>query len=63
MDPEVQNNWAPSKWAESPIDPSWQPTSAFDEKKDVLADSRSTFAKSPVDSSWTPTDGFKKSGG
>jgi hypothetical protein len=62
MDPAVQNNWAPSKFAESPIDPEWHPESAYDSNKDVLADSRSTFAKSPVDSSWTPTDGFKKTG-
>jgi hypothetical protein len=53
-----QNNFAPSKWAASVIDPTWQPESAFDANEDVLADSRSTWQKGVIDSSWTPTDAF-----
>jgi hypothetical protein len=60
MDPETQNNWAPSKWAEDIVDPSWEPESAFDADADVLADSESTWQKGTFDSSWKPTDGFKK---
>lgn len=58
MDPETQNNFAPSTWAEAPIDPTWHPTSAFDRDEDVLADGRSTWQKSIVDTTWKPTDGF-----
>ena len=60
MDPQEQNNWAPSKWAEDIVDHSWEPESAFDPNKDVMEPSRSTFKKSIIDSSWEPTDGFKK---
>lgn len=62
MDPDVQNNWAPSTWAKAPIDSTWAPRSAFDASDDVLADSRSIWRKSPIDSTWTPTDGFAKNG-
>ena len=48
----------PSTFRKSPIDPEWHPTSAFDQNKDVLADSRSTFAKSPIDPEWHPTSAF-----
>ena len=57
MDPETQNNWAPSTWAKGPIDPTWTPESAFPDD-DVLEDSRSTWQNGVVDSTWTPTDGF-----
>ena len=60
MDPETQNNFAPSTWSEDVIDPNWQPESAYDYDKDVLEDSRSTFGKGVIDNSWQPTDGFKK---
>ena len=60
MDPETQNNFAPSKWADSVVDSSWEPQSAWDTDTDVLESSRSTWSKSIIDSSWTPTDGFKK---
>ncbi len=60
MDPETQNNWAPSEWAEDVVDNSWEPTSAYDPNEDVMKASRSTWQKSNIDSSWTPTDGFKK---
>jgi hypothetical protein len=60
MDPELQNNWAPSKWAEDIVDNSWKPESAWNAEDDVLKDSRSSWRNGPVDSSWKPTDGFKK---
>ncbi|MDH3626743.1 MAG: hypothetical protein OES25_03710 [Acidobacteriota bacterium] len=58
MDPHTQNNFNPSTWSQSPIDPTWEPTSAFDANKDVLAKSRSKFRPSIIDSTWTPTDAF-----
>ncbi len=61
MDPETQNNFAPSTWAKPSIDPTWTPQSAFDARVDVLADRRSTWQKAPTDPNWKPTDGFKKS--
>lgn len=60
MDPEKQNNWAPSEWAEDIVDHSWEPTSVYDADADVMKSSRSTWQKSKIDSSWAPTDGFKK---
>ena len=63
MDPQRQNNFAPSTWQKSPIDPALKPTSDWDADDDVLASSRSTWQKSPIDSKWTPTDGFKDSVG
>ena len=60
MDPEKQNNFAPSKWQESPIDPNWKPKSAWDRDEDVLAGSRSKWQEPIVDNSWKPTDGFKR---
>ena len=63
MNPEKQNNFAPSSWSKGVIDPNWEPKSAFDPQKDVLKNSRSTWSRSIVDSSWEPTDGFKTSVG
>jgi hypothetical protein len=60
MDPERQNNFAPSRWAEDIVDHDWEPEPAFDNDADVLADSRSTFKKGVVDSTWTPTDAFAR---
>jgi hypothetical protein len=60
MDPETQNNFAPSKWAEDIVDHDWEPESAFDADEDVLAGSRSTFQQGVIDSSWAPTDGFAR---
>lgn len=62
MDPTETNNWAPSTWAPDIVDSRWEPKSAYDTNKDVLADSRSTFQKGAIDSTWTPTDGFRKEG-
>jgi len=47
----------PSRFQQSPIDPTWRPTSAFSDE-DVLADSRSTWAESPIDPTWHPTSAF-----
>ena len=60
MDPRVQNNFAPSTWAEDVIDPTWEPESAFDKDEDVLAPGRSTWQKSIIDNTWKPQDGFAK---
>lgn len=60
MDPEKQNNFAPSTWSDDVVDHSWEPTSSWDSKTDVLESSRSTWSKSVIDSSWTPTDAFAK---
>jgi hypothetical protein len=59
MDPRTQNNWAPSTWSKGPIDPSWEPESAWDDE-DVLEDSRSTWSESIIDNSWKPKDGFSR---
>jgi len=59
MDPS-QHNPNPARWAKAPVDSNWEPESAFDANKDVMAGSRSSFSKSIVDSSWQPTDGFAK---
>ena len=59
-DPTKNNNWAPSKWADDIIDSNWEPESAFDADKDVLASGKSTFSDSIIDNSWQPEDGFKK---
>ncbi|MCU0231748.1 MAG: hypothetical protein MUC67_10290 [Acidobacteria bacterium] len=40
------------------IDPTWQPTSAFDMNADVLADSRTQWSKPIIDPTWTPTPAF-----
>lgn len=60
MDPNTQNNFAPSTWSSGPIDPGWKPTSSWDRDSDALAGSRSTFRKGVFDSTWTPTDGFAR---
>ena len=59
-DPTENNNWAPSEWAQSSIDPEWKPESAFDPGADVLEEGRATFQQGSIDNSWTPTDGFAK---
>ena len=48
---------------QGPIDPNWQPESAFDPDEDVLEPSRSTWQKSIIENTWAPTDGFKNSVG
>ncbi len=61
MDPEKQNNFAPSTWSKDIVDHSWEPSSDWDmdpEKQNNFAPS--TFSKSIIDNSWTPTDGFAK---
>ena len=61
MDPEKQNNFAPSKWSKDIVDNSWEPTSDWDmdpEKQNNFAPSK--FSESIIDNSWTPTDGFAK---
>lgn len=58
--PAKNNNFAPSKWAQSSIDPSWEPQSAFDKGENVLAAGRATWQQGTIDNSWTPTDGFAK---
>jgi len=63
MDPEKNNNFAPSTWSDGVIDPNWQPESAFDADDDVMEKSRSTWQKGVIDSTWEPTDGFKSSVG
>ena len=55
-----QHNFNPSKWAQAPTDPTWEPTSAFDPDVDVLAEGKSTFQTAPTDSTWVPQDGFQK---
>ncbi len=37
------------------IDPTWQPTNAFDPNADVLAGSRTQWSKPIIDPTWTPT--------
>lgn len=59
MDPETQNNFAPSTWSKSVVDSDWEPESAFD-YEDVLAPSESTFQAGMGDPTWHPTDGFAK---
>ena len=56
-DPD-QHNFNPSTWIESPVDPDWEPTPAFDPKEDTLAQSRSTWTESAFDPSWAPVDAF-----
>jgi hypothetical protein len=61
MDPETQNNFAPSTWSKDIVDNSWEPTSDWEmdqEKQNNFA--QSTFSKSIVDNSWAPTDGFAR---
>ena len=40
------------------IDPTWQPTNAFDPNADVLAGSRTQWSKPIIDPTWTPTNAF-----
>jgi hypothetical protein len=61
MDPDKQNNFAPSDWAEDIVDHSWEPKSDWDmdpEKQNNF--NKSTWSKGVIDNSWKPTDGFKK---
>lgn len=43
------------------IDPTWQPTSAYDMNADVLADSRTQWSKPIVDPTWNPTPAYDPS--
>ncbi|MCU0224848.1 MAG: hypothetical protein MUF27_12450 [Acidobacteria bacterium] len=43
------------------IDPTWQPTSAYDKNADVLADSRTQWSKPIIDPTWTPTPAYDSS--
>jgi hypothetical protein len=63
MDPDEQNDFAPSTWSKGPVDPEWKPKSSWDANEDVLASGRSEWRKSIVDPHWKPTDGFAESGG
>jgi hypothetical protein len=56
------NDFAPSTWSRSPVDPDWEPDSAFDAREDVLAAGKSNWQKSIVDPTWKPEDGFRRSG-
>jgi hypothetical protein len=61
MDPETQNNFAPSTWSKDIVDNSWEPSSDWNmdpEKQNNFAPS--TFSKNIIDNSWTPTDGFAR---
>jgi hypothetical protein len=61
MDPEKNNNFAPSTWAEDIVDNSWEPKSAWDpHAEDVLKSGHSTWQKGVIDPTWTPTDGFTR---
>jgi hypothetical protein len=61
MDPENQNNFNPSQWAEGPVDWNWKPKSAFERGNDVLSGGRSKWQEAPIDPNWYPEDGFKRS--
>jgi len=43
------------------IDPTWQPTSAYDMNADVLADSRTEWSKPIIDPTWNPTPAYDPS--
>jgi hypothetical protein len=43
------------------IDPTWQPTSAYDMNADVLADSRTQWSKPIIDPTWNPTPAYDPS--
>ena len=60
---ETQNNWNPSKWAEGPVDWSWQPESAFDPNEDTLSARRSKWQNSVIDPDWYPEDAFNRNPG
>jgi len=58
MDPEIQNNFAPSTWPRNVIEPVWRPKSAWEVNDDVLASGRAQWRKPIIDPSWSPTDAF-----
>jgi len=63
MDPDKNNNFAPSTWSEGPIDPEWKPKSAWDANKDVLASGRSEWRENIIDPNWSPKESFADSAG
>lgn len=52
------NNFAPSAWAEAPVNSEWKPRSAFAAGSDVLESGRTEWQKSIVDPGWQPRDAF-----
>jgi len=61
MDPDKQNNFAPSSWPKDLIESVWRPKSAWEANADVLAPGRTAWRRSIIDASWTPTEGFRGS--
>lgn len=60
MDPDKQNNFAPSSWPKNLIEPVWRPKSAWEANDDVLAPGRTQWRRSVIDTSWAPSDGFSR---
>lgn len=64
-DPDVSlNDFSPSRWYRSQIDPSWQPTDGFGGVggfRSILSSTdRSRFARDLVETDWRPGDGFSR---
>jgi hypothetical protein len=57
-DPAAGNNFAPSAWAESPVDPRWKPRSGLP-REDALAASRARWPFPARLAEWDPEDGWK----
>lgn len=53
------NNFAPSSWAEDPIDPRWKPRSGL-RPEDALAPSRGRWASPAGLAEWDPSDAWKE---
>ncbi len=51
------NNFALSRWYQSPIDPSWEPEPAIIEDDDVTNFNPSRWQAGTVDRNWYPKDG------